>query len=91
MPHAQKLERLKRLQAQLEAQERAISEAMVGTIQEVLVEGPSTRDREELAARTGNNRTVNFPGGEELVHGFANLRITEARHHSLRGELVHAG
>ena len=91
VPHAQKLERLKRLQAQLEAQERAISEAMVGTIQEVLVEGPSTRDREELAARTGNNRTVNFAGGEELVHGFANLRITEARHHSLRGELVHAG
>jgi tRNA-2-methylthio-N6-dimethylallyladenosine synthase len=90
VPHAQKLERLQRLQAQLEAQERAISEAMVGTVQQVLVEGPSKRNPVELAARTSNNRTVNFPGNGELVHGFANLRITEARHHSLRGELLNA-
>jgi tRNA-2-methylthio-N6-dimethylallyladenosine synthase len=90
VPHAQKLERLQRLQALLEAQERAVSESMVGTIQEVLVEGPSKRDPSELAARTSNNRTVNFPGGGELVHNFASLRITEARHHSLRGELVNA-
>ena len=90
VPHAQKLERLQRLQAQLEMQERAISEAMVGTVQEVLVEGPSKRDPKELAARTDNNRTVNFPGSAELVHKFTSLRITEARHHSLRGELINA-
>jgi tRNA-2-methylthio-N6-dimethylallyladenosine synthase len=91
VPRAQKLERLQRLQAQLEAQERVISEAMVGTVQDVLVEGPSKRDPAEFAARTGNNRTVNFPGGGKLLHGFAKLRITEARHHSLRGELLNAG
>ena len=90
VPRAHKLERLQRLQAQLEAQERAISEAMVGTVQEVLVEGPSKRNPAEFAARTGNNRTVNFAGGSDLVHSFANLRITEARHHSLRGELINA-
>jgi len=89
-PQAQKLERLQRLQAQLEAQSRAVSEAMVGTVQQVLVEGPSTRDPAELAARTGNNRTVNFAGNSELAGRFAALRVTEARHHSLRGELVHA-
>ena len=89
-PQAQKLERLQRLQLQLEAQSRAVSEAMVGTVQQVLVEGPSTRDPAELAARTGNNRTVNFAGGRELAGRFAALRVTEARHHSLRGELVHA-
>ncbi|MEK6244312.1 MAG: tRNA (N6-isopentenyl adenosine(37)-C2)-methylthiotransferase MiaB [Pseudomonadota bacterium] len=88
--HAQKLERLQRLQAQLEAQAHAIGEAMVGTVQQVLVEGPSKRNPAELAARTGNNRTVNFPGSGDLVHGFTNLRITEARHHSLRGELINA-
>ena len=71
-------------------QERDVSEAMVGTIQQVLVEGPSKRDPGELAARTDNNRTVNFPGGAELVQNFTNLRITEARHHSLRGELLNA-
>jgi tRNA-2-methylthio-N6-dimethylallyladenosine synthase len=90
VPHAQKLERLQRLQAQLEAQERVISEAMVGTIQQVLVEGPSKRNPVELAARTGNNRTVNFAGGSELAGRFAALRVTEARHHSLRGELIDA-
>jgi len=91
VPHAHKLERLQKLQAQLEAQARTASEAMVGTVQEALVEGPSRRNPVELAARTGNNRTVNFAGGRELAGRFAALRVTEARHHSLRGELVHAG
>ena len=90
VPQPQKLARLQRLQAQLEAQERAISESMVGTVQQVLVEGPSKRDPGEFAARTGNNRTVNFAGGADLVHRFTQLRITEARHHSLRGELINA-
>ncbi|MBC7803661.1 MAG: tRNA (N6-isopentenyl adenosine(37)-C2)-methylthiotransferase MiaB [Candidatus Parcubacteria bacterium] len=90
VPHAQKLARLKRLQAQLEAQEHAISESMVGTVQQVLVEGPSKRNAAELAARTGNNRIVNFPGGASLAQAFAMVRITEARHHSLRGELLDA-
>ena len=91
VPHAQKLERLQRLQAQLEAQAHAVGAAMVGTVQQVLVEGPSKRDPGELAGRTGNNRTVNFPGSGELAGQFAALRITEARHHSLRGELINAG
>ena len=91
VPRTQKLERLKRLQAQLETQERAVSDAMVGTVQQVLVEGPSARDSAELAARTDNNRTVNFPGNGELAGRFAALRITEVRHHSLRGELLNAG
>ena len=91
VPPAQKLERLQRLQAQLEAQARTIGEGMVGTVQQVLVEGPSKRDPAELAARTSNNRTVNFAGDSGLAGQFAALRITEARHHSLRGELFHAG
>ena len=90
VPQERKLERLRRLQAQLEAQERSISEAMVGTMEEVLVEGPSKRDPSELAARTGNNRTVNFSGSGDLANSFTRVRITEARHHSLRGELVDA-
>jgi tRNA-2-methylthio-N6-dimethylallyladenosine synthase len=89
-PHAEKLGRLRRLQAQIIAQAKAISESMVGTVQQVLVEGPSKRNPAELAARTGNNRTVNFPCDGERVRGFASLRITEALNHSLRGELIDA-
>jgi tRNA-2-methylthio-N6-dimethylallyladenosine synthase len=83
-PPAEKQERLRRLQAQLEAQAAAVSERMVGTVQRALVEGPSRRDPAELAARTANNRTVNFPGDAALVGRFVDLKITEARHHSLR-------
>jgi len=90
VPQAEKLERLRRLQAQIEAQAKSISESMVGTIQRALVEGPSKKNAAELAARTGNNRTVNFPGDKRL-RGFTELRITEVRHHTLRGELINAG
>jgi tRNA-2-methylthio-N6-dimethylallyladenosine synthase len=87
-PHAQKLERLQRLQAQLESQARAISERMVGSIQRVLVEGLSRKDKAELAGRTANNRVVNFPGDAELHNGFVDVRITAALPHSLRGEVA---
>jgi tRNA-2-methylthio-N6-dimethylallyladenosine synthase len=84
----EKRERLQRLQAQLEAQAKAVAERMVGTTQRVLVEGPSKKNPAELAGRTGNNRVVNFPGDGALRHSFVELRITAALPHSLRGELV---
>ena len=84
----QKSARLQRLQQQLDAQASAISEAMVGTVERVLVEGPSKKSPTELAGRTGNNRVVNFPGSAALHHGYVDVRITAARSHSLRGELA---
>jgi tRNA-2-methylthio-N6-dimethylallyladenosine synthase len=88
--YSEKHERLQRLQGQLDAQARAISARMVGTVERVLVEGLSKRAASELSGRTGSNHTVNFAGGEELIHRFVDLRITEARSHSLRGELANA-
>jgi len=87
-PQEVKLERLHRLQAAIDANARCISEAMVGSVQQVLVEGPSRRDAGELAGRTGNNRVVNFAGPQSLVGEFADARITAALSHSLRGEAV---
>ena len=84
----EKTERLQRLQKQLDAQSGALSEAMVGSAQRVLVEGFSKRSESELCARTGNNRVVNFPGPSALIHSMAEVRITAALSHSLRGELV---
>jgi tRNA-2-methylthio-N6-dimethylallyladenosine synthase len=86
--HSEKIERLQRLQAQLEAQARVISSAMVGTTQRVLVEGISKKQKTELQGRTGNNRVVNFPGPESLIDQYVDLRIAAALSHSLRGELV---
>jgi tRNA-2-methylthio-N6-dimethylallyladenosine synthase len=89
-PQDLKLQRLQRLQAQLEAQSRSISERMVGSVERVLVEGPSKKNCAELAGRTGNNRVVNFSGASDLVHTFVELKITCALPHSLRGELLNA-
>jgi tRNA-2-methylthio-N6-dimethylallyladenosine synthase len=80
---ATKKERMLRLQAQLDAQARAVSEAMVGSVQRVLVEGSAAKDPAELAGRTGNNRIVNFRGAGA---GFQDVRITAALAHTLRGE-----
>ena len=83
-----KSERLQRLQAQIQSQAAAVSERMVGRVERVLVEGASRKREHELAGRTGNNRVVNFAGSAELVDQFVDVRITEARSHSLRGEPV---
>jgi tRNA-2-methylthio-N6-dimethylallyladenosine synthase len=86
--HQEKLNRLRRLQAQLDAQAHAISAAMVGTTQKVLIESFSRKSSSELAGRTANNRVVNFPGAASLKNRFADVKITAALSHSLRGELV---
>ena len=65
---------------------------MVATTQRVLVEGASRKDARELAGRTDNNRIVNFTGPARLIGQFANITVTAALAHTLRGKiaLVHA-
>jgi tRNA-2-methylthio-N6-dimethylallyladenosine synthase len=60
---------------------------MVGSVERVLVEGPSRKDPNQLAGRTENNRVVNFSGPRDLIGELAWVRITEALPNSLRGEL----
>ena len=90
-PHAVKLQRLQQLQAALEANVRRISDSRVGTVQRILVEGPSRRDASELMGRTECNRIVNFAGPARLAGQLIDVRITEAYPHSLRAEVVTAG
>jgi tRNA-2-methylthio-N6-dimethylallyladenosine synthase len=87
-PQDVKARRLKRLQKRIEAQAQAISAAMVGTVQRILVEGVSKKDASELAGRTDNNRIVNFAGQPRLAGRFVDVLITAALPHSLRGEIV---
>ena len=90
-PQDVKAARLQQLQQLIDRQAADISAAMVGSVQRVLVEGRSRKDAAELAARTDNNRVVNFPApsqAERLVGQLIDVRITEARSHSLRGEAV---
>jgi tRNA-2-methylthio-N6-dimethylallyladenosine synthase len=90
-PHEVKLARLQRLQARIDLNTRKTSAGMVGSVQRILVEGPSKKGQGELAGRTENNRVVNFfPGelGETLVGQLVDVRITESLDYTLRGDLV---
>ena len=87
-PQEAKLARLRRLQALLDTQARAISTSRVGTLQRILVEGPSRKDAAELMGRTECNRIVNFKGAAECVGQMLDVTITQAFPHSLRGEPV---
>ena len=81
-----KTQRLMRLQARIEAQAQKVNQAMVGSVQRVLVEGRARKNAEELAGRTDNNRIVNFAGQPRLIGQFVEVAITQALPHSLRGE-----
>jgi tRNA-2-methylthio-N6-dimethylallyladenosine synthase len=80
--------RLSRLQSRIEAQFTANSQRMVGRTESILVTGQASKDARELAARTENNRVVNFAGTSDLVGQYIDVRITAALSHSLRGERV---
>jgi tRNA-2-methylthio-N6-dimethylallyladenosine synthase len=87
-PLEEKKRRLAVLQGRLEGLAREKSERMVGTHQRVLVVHPSRKNEKELAARTENNRVVNFAGPAELLGRYVDVLITEALPNSLRGELL---
>jgi tRNA-2-methylthio-N6-dimethylallyladenosine synthase len=89
-PHEVKLKRLQLLQAAIEANLKRISASRLGTVQRILVEGPSKRDAEELMGRTECNRVVNFKAPKRLIGQMLDVNITEALHYSLRGEAVTA-
>ncbi len=85
-PQKVKQERLARLQALIGRQASAISNAMVGSTQRVLVEGAAKKHPGELCGRSSSNRMVNFAGPAELVGRLVDITITAALSHSLRGE-----
>ena len=83
--------RLERLQATINANAARISQAMVGSVQSVLVEGPSKKNADELTGKTENMRSVNFAGHPRLVGQFVDVVITEALTNSLRGRVLLPG
>jgi tRNA-2-methylthio-N6-dimethylallyladenosine synthase len=90
-PHEVKLKRLQHLQAVIEENIGKISAAMVGSVQRILVEGPSKKNPSELQGRTENNRVVNIdggPNGARLIGQLIDVRITDTYTYTLRGEIV---
>ena len=88
VPEATKKAWLQILQARVRAQADAISQSMVGSKQRVLVMSKSRKGDRQLAARTENNRVVNFDGPQTLIGDFADVQITQALPNSLRGRIL---
>lgn len=87
VPDTVKKQRLSLLQQRISLQAARISDAMIGTIQNILITGPSKKNPNELSGRTENNRVVNFSAPPELIGKIVSLKITAAKPNSLRGEL----
>ena len=90
-PHDVKLKRLQHLQAVIVENTKKYSEEMVGTVQRILVEGPSKKDPAELQGRSENNRVVNFdggPNGAQLIGRMIDVNITRSYAYTLRGEIA---
>jgi tRNA-2-methylthio-N6-dimethylallyladenosine synthase len=93
-PHEVKLARLQRLQAVINDNTRRYSDALVGTVQRILVEGPSKKNPAELQGRTECNRVVNFDGGPHaarLIGQMIDINIVHSNPYSVRGEIVVKG
>ncbi len=87
-PQIEKMKRLHRLQKAITESSRAISDSRAGTVQRLLVEGPSRRDPNELSGRTECNRMVSFKAQPRLIGQMVDVTITEVNSHSLRGEVL---
>ena len=86
---AEKKQRLQILQSRIIQQTMAISAAMVGSTQRILVSGPSKKDPGKWQGRTENNRVVIFQSdNKDLIGKFVDVQITEALPHSLRAEIT---
>ena len=88
---AVKLARLTKLQAINDAQGKKISEAMLGSMQRVLIESASWKNESELAGKTDNNRIVDMVGDSNLIHQFVNVLITDVTNpRRLRGQIINS-
>ncbi len=63
------------------------NQALVGLVEEVLVEGRSRQSDRDMTGRTRSNKIVNFQGGFSLVGKLVCVQITKAYPHSLKGEI----
>jgi tRNA-2-methylthio-N6-dimethylallyladenosine synthase len=88
VPLAVKKQRLAELQQRISDMAAQISNAMVGTVQRILVDRISRKRTDQVSGRTENNRVVNFDAGPDLIGQFVAVRITEALPNSLRAELL---
>jgi tRNA-2-methylthio-N6-dimethylallyladenosine synthase len=82
-------ERFERLRVVVERSALAGNTSRIGRVEEVLVEGPSKKNRAVLAGRTRQHRLVHFTAPQSLRPGsYADVEVTGAAPHHLTARFV---
>jgi tRNA-2-methylthio-N6-dimethylallyladenosine synthase len=89
VPEEVKRERIQRLVELVQAHAERRNAALVGTTQEVLIEGPSRTDPSVLRGRTRTNKAVNFTGSGQ-PGSLADVLITGSTSQTLAGRRQHS-
>ncbi len=86
---SEKMRRNQMLLADQDIRGQQLNAALVGSVQEVLVDGPSLRNAERWAGRTPGNKIAVFTPTDGIEAGaLARVRITRAAPQTLYGEVV---
>ena len=88
VPDNVKAERLKRLLSIQEDIALKRNRALVGSVQEILIEGSSETDSSMLMGRTRSNKIVTIDNNGAPEGTVFRVRIDKARHHSLHGTKI---
>ena len=88
IPEEIKHKRFDRLKELVESQIAENNQKYIGTIQKVLVEGPSKNNPELLTGRTDSNKVVIFEGDEKLKDQIIELEIISEHMWYLKGRRI---
>ncbi|MDD4102895.1 MAG: TRAM domain-containing protein, partial [Kiritimatiellae bacterium] len=89
VPDDEKMRRNQVLLADQDLRGALINQRLVGTVQEVLAEGPSLRNADRWSGRSSGNKIVIFEPSPEMETGaLVNVRVTRAAPQTLYGEIT---
>ena len=87
VPLSEKKIRLSKVQSLIRENAEKYLSKLVGTTQQVLVEGASKTSKSKMFGRTLTNKIVNFEANSEMIGHCINIHITRANRYSLDGSL----
>ena len=88
IPDEIKHKRFDRLKELVENKIAIQNKDYVGTVQKVLVEGPSKNDENMLTGRTEYNKVVIFEGKEDIINEIVDVKIIEDHMWYFRGKII---
>ena len=86
IPEEVKHERFDRLKKLVESQIEFNNKKYIGTVQKILIDGPSKNNPNMLSGRTSTNKVVILDGSEDLIHKIVKVNIISEHMWYLKGK-----